>query len=265
MGLRIGVIQTEPVFGRPETNVNQALLQIRGQKADLWLLPELFTSGYLFEDAQELKDCAEVIPGGYACKVFSEYAKATGASFAFGIPERDGEVYYNSMVLATPDGRHQTYRKLHLFDREKIWFQPGNLPLEVRLVGKVRVGMMICFDWIFPEVARTLALRGADVILHAANLVLPWGQAAMVTRAVENRVHTVTANRVGTETRAGVSLTFTGRSQICECTGRVLAQASADQPDVLIAELDTGSARQKALNDRNDLFRDRRPEYYDLS
>jgi predicted amidohydrolase len=121
---------------------------------------------------------------------------------------------------------------------------------------------MICFDWIFPEAARSLALLGADLIAHPSNLVLPYCHAAMVTRALENGVFTATANRVGTESRAGRSLTFTGGSRIIDPRGRVLAEAGTATEETLVVDLDPAAARDKMITDHNHRLADRRPGLY---
>jgi len=127
------------------------------------------------------------------------------------------------------------------------------------------VGVMICFDWIMPEVARTLALKGADIIAHPSNLVLPYCPAAMITRSVENRVFTVTCNRVGVEERVrGARLEFIGTSQVVSPRGEVLARAGRRGESVSVVEIDPVEARDKRVTPANDLFRDRRPRLYDL-
>jgi predicted amidohydrolase len=121
---------------------------------------------------------------------------------------------------------------------------------------------MICFDWIFPEAARSLALQGADLIAHPSNLVLPYCHAAMATRALENGVFVATANRVGTEDRAGRSLTFTGGSRVIDPRGRVLAAAGTASEETIVVELDPAAARDKTITAHNDRLGDRRPELY---
>ena len=122
----------------------------------------------------------------------------------------------------TRDGIAGHYRKLHLFVNEKDIFEPGDLGLPVFDRPYGRVGMQVCFDWAFPEAWRVLALKGADVICHPANLVLPGlAQSALPIYALTNRVFIATANRVGTEGE----LTFTGTSLIADPGGRVLSQA----------------------------------------
>jgi predicted amidohydrolase len=123
---------------------------------------------------------------------------------------------------------------------------------------------MICFDWIFPEAARTLALQGAQVIVQPSNLVLPYCQKTMVSRSIENRVFTVTANRVGREKRGSDDFTFTGGSQITSFNGDVLSTAPADKPFAAVVEIEPVKALSKKINDFNDLFKDRRPEFYSL-
>ena len=157
------------------------------------------------------------------------------------------------------------YRKVQLFHNEKTIFEPGDRPPAVVEVGGVRLGMMICFDWIFPEVARTLALKGADILCHSTNLVLPFCQDAMVTRCIENRVFAATSNRVGTESRAGSELTFTGRSQVVAPRGEILTRAEVEGEGVFVVEIDPMLARDKAITSTNDVLGDRRPGLYELS
>ena len=165
-------------------------------------------------------------------------------------------------MLVGPDGYVATYRKIHLFFEETLWFDPGDGAYDVHDIGTCRVGMMICFDWIFPEAARVLSLKGADLLCHPANLVLPFCQDAMVTRCLENGVYAVTANRMGTESRGEKELHFTGKSQITGPDGTILCRAGGDSVETQVVEIDTTRSREKALNPFNDLFRDRKPEFY---
>ena len=128
--------------------------------------------------------------------------------------------------------------------------------------GKAKIGIIICFDWIFPEAARILALKGADIICHPANLVLPYAQRAMLARSVENRVYTVTANRLGFEKRGGDSFKFTGGSQVTSPSMEVLISGSTDREEARVVEVDLSKARNKSITEKNDIFKDRRPEIY---
>jgi predicted amidohydrolase len=103
---------------------------------------------------------------------------------------------------------------------------------------------------------------GADLIAHPSNLVFKNAQAAMLTRSIENRVYTVTANRVGTETRPGGRVPFTGRSQIVDPGGVIVASAGVRETCARAAEVDLAKARDKSLTAMTHLFRSRRPRYY---
>jgi predicted amidohydrolase len=124
--------------------------------------------------------------------------------------------------------------------------------------------MMICFDWFFPEVARSLALDGAQIIAHPSNLVLPWCQRAMFARSVENHVFSITANRTGREARAGRELVFTGGSQVLGCNGEVLLAAAEKDKSLQVTAVDLAQANQKQMNPWNDILASRRPELYKL-
>jgi predicted amidohydrolase len=262
--MRIGIGQLAPERGAPARNVARIAALLRGHEAELWVLPELCTTGYLFADRAECAAVAETISGPL-CRELQALCRERGCSLVAGLAERSGERLYNAAVYLGPEGVRAVYRKAHLFDREKEIFDPGDEPFRVYALGSFRVGILICFDWMFPEAARSLALQGADLLVHPANLVLPHGQEAMVTRALENGVFAATANRVGTERHAGVELRFTGASQVVDPAGQVLARASAGEEEVLLVELDLSRARDKRITARNDRLGDRRPELYGLA
>jgi predicted amidohydrolase len=260
--LKVGFIQIFPFFGKKEENLKKAEGYIEKTEADLLVLPELFSTGYVFADKTELKSLAEKVPDGKTTDLLSRLCQKRRISLVYGIAEEDDGRIYNSAVLLTPEGVRGMYRKLHLFDQEKSLFTPGDKEPEVFECGKFRLGMMICFDWLFPEVARILALKGADIICHPSNLVLPYAQTAMLTRSLENRVYTITCNRVGSENRTREKLSFTGRSQITDPGGKVLLRASQDKEEIGLAEINPLLAREKKITENNFIFEDRRPEMY---
>jgi predicted amidohydrolase len=265
---RVAALQTRPLFGDVETNVSRALALADRVEAALFVFPELMTSGYAFASRAEARALAET-PGGRAAHApglhaLAAWARARKVSVIAGFPEKGGARVFNSSVLLGPDGRvRDVYRKLHLFDDEKLWFAPGDRAPRVSRVGPARVGMLVCFDWRFPEIWRVLALAGADVIAHPSNLVVPKAaQLATPVRAMENRIFVVTANRVGEDRRPDRAIAFTGKSQIVAPNGSVLARAGASSPHALVADLDLAEARRKSFGGRNDIFKDRRPELY---
>lgn len=263
--MQVGFVQNDPPFGEVEKNLEHVVRVLSGQSADLFVLPELFTTGYQFTSREEALTLAETIPGGMTTQALIALAKKINSVIVAGIAEREKDAVYNSAVIVGPDGFTGRYRKAHLFDTEKQIFQPGNTPLTVFDVGCARVGIMICFDWRFPETARTLALKGADIIAHPANLVLKHCPQAMITRYLENGLFIVTADRVGCEERLpGQPLKFMGQSQVVDPLGNVLYRASLDKEEVQVVEIDVEMARDKCLNPNNDIFQDRRQDLYRL-
>lgn len=254
---RVGLAQNRPRFLKAPENVAACLERMEAFKADLWVLPELFASGYCFKNRREAAACAEKVPTGRLCGLLKSYTLAKDCAVVAGLPEKAGRRLYNSAVLIEK-GRVHLYRKTHLFGAEKRFFTPGDTGFWVRPVKGVRVGVMICFDWFFPESARALALKGAQIIAHPANLVLPWGPEGMKIRSLENRVFSATANRVGTER----GLRFIGRSQVVAPNGDILLRAPAAQPYVAVVEIDAWTAKDKKVHPANDLFKDRRPPLY---
>lgn len=266
--MKVGYLQFKPEFGRPEQNIKRIEDLISDKDFDLLVLPELANSGYLFCDKNELLKCGEEIPNGDFCRSLLKICKGKDAFIVSGICEKSGNRFYNSSVLVHPDGTINTYRKIHLFYDEKLWFASGNNKLEVFEIKTpsftIKVGMMICFDWMFPETARTLALKGAQIICHPSNLVMPYCQTAMFTRALENQVFTITANRIGKDENGNKDISFTGQSVILDPKGNYLSRASEDREECVIVEIDERQALNKNLNPHNNLFEDRRTDIYDL-
>jgi predicted amidohydrolase len=260
---RVACVQTDPVFGEVERNLDAAARLLEGARADLVVLPELFATGYSFRDRDEALALAEPFPGGRTVERLLSWSARTGGVVVGGFPERAGDRVFNAAAVVAAGRPLLAYRKVHLFGFERECFDPGAGPFPVVEHEGLRVGTMVCFDWLFPEVARSLALAGADVIAHPSNLVLPWCQSAMPLRALENGVFTVTANRIGREHRGGrPPLDFTGGSLVAGPSGQVLGAAAADRAEIVGVEIDPALARDKRLPSGNDRLADRRPGAY---
>jgi 5-aminopentanamidase len=260
----IGYVQFDPLFGALKKNVASVTALIEHSSARLIVLPELFSTGYLFMAKDEVENLSEPIPTGETSQALMEVAKTKGCYIVAGIAEAYEGCFYNAAALFGPGGHVVTYRKIHLFQEEKDLFSPGNLPLPVVSLGDVKIGIMVCFDWIFPEATRTLALGGAEIICHPSNLVLPLCPAAMVTRCIENRVFAVTANRTGCEERGKKKLTYIGQSQIVDPSGTVLLRSGSEETLVGEVDIEPSLARNKKILERNHIFDDRRCEFYRL-
>ncbi|MCX6224191.1 MAG: acyltransferase [Bacteroidia bacterium] len=257
----VGYIQNSPRFGEKKENFSQITAITKGIKADLLVLPELFATGYAFASKEEANNLAET-PDGITAGFLKQLSAETGAILVGGFIELEDDQIFNSAIMVFDDEVIGTYRKIHLFNKEKIWFSAGNKPIEVYELNGMKIGMMICFDWIFPEVMRTLTLKGAQIIAHPSNLVMPYCQSAMVTRCLENRIFAVTANRIGRETREDDDFIFTGKSQITCVNGNILSTAPTAQLCVNTIDIDIHHADNKSINPFNDLLKDRREEFY---
>ncbi|TKJ34170.1 acyltransferase [bacterium (candidate division B38) B3_B38] len=264
--MKVGVFQLAPQFGEVKKNMERVEKGLQQIKEALIVLPELFNTGYQFTSGEELASLAEKIPDGPTTGRLAELAHKNLLHIVAGIAEREGEKFYNSAVLVGPDGYIDHYRKVHLFLDEKLWFAPGDKAWEIYDIGPAKIGLMICFDWIFPEVARTLVLKGAEVICHPSNLLIPFfGQRAMITRSIENMVYTITCNRTGWEERGGKErITFTGMSQVVSPRGEVFLSLKREEEGVALVGIDPMVARNKSFTPHNDLFRDRRADLYAL-
>ncbi|MCX8103514.1 MAG: acyltransferase [Candidatus Bipolaricaulota bacterium] len=269
--IKVGFYQFCPVFGEVRANLHKIVEALERANADLLVLPELCTTGYLFTSQDEVNELAEPIPG--PTTLFLEnLTRRKNLWLVLGMAERVGANgrsplrCYNSAVLIGPDGYRATYRKAHLFLEEKLYFVPGDTPFRVHDLGVARMGMLVCFDHFFPEATRALALQGAQIVCHPSNLVLPGkGQQITRVRAMENRIFWVLANRYGTEERGSKKLTYTGASQIVAPNGELLAQAPSDSESLQIVEISPSEADDKRVTAMNDLFADRRPEMYNLT
>ena len=256
-------LQTHPRFGERDANLAAAEALLGEGTPDLVVLSELFATGYSFRDREEALAASEPFPDGPTVAWLARVSARPGGVVVGGYAERDGVRLYNAAAACAAGRAVVSYRKVHRFGFEREVFDPGPGPFPVFEHRGIRVGVMICFDWRFPEAARALALAGADVIAHPSNLVLPHGQAAMVTRALENGVYAVTANRVGSEHRPPrAPLSFTGGSVIVTPRGETVARGSADRPARVEAAFDPAVARATVIASGNDVIRERRPDVY---
>jgi predicted amidohydrolase len=260
--VKIGFYQFSPRYGEVEYNRQTIVQAVRESDADLLVIPELATSGYFFPDTEDMRRMAEPADGP-TTEAIAEAAGESDCTVVYGLAEKLKGRYYNSAVLVNGNGVAGVYRKVHLFNEETIHFTPGEEDFPLFEVQGVKVGLLVCFDHMYPEAARTLALAGAQIICHPSNLVLPeYGQLTSRVRALENRVFWILSNRWGTETAHGKSLEFTGVSQVVDSRGKVLIQAEPAADELSAVDIDPAQALDKQLNPYNSLMEDRRPEFY---
>ena len=263
MGFKVGLCQFKPELMQVEKNLEKMESLLKSVSADLIVLPELAASGYLFNSKEEVIDIAEDPNYGPTATLFKKLAKHNNTSYVIGFAEKAENGIYNSAMLVNPDTSIHIYRKTHLFYEEKKWFIAGDTGFKVfGAKNNVKVGLMICFDWIFPESARSLALAGAQIIAHSANLVLPWCQQAMLTRSLENGVFSATSNRTGKEKNGDKVLDFTGMSQIVDTKGQIIHRLNTVEESVFVTEINPIKSEDKDITEFNNLFLDRRAELY---
>ena len=261
--MKIGYLQFNPVFGKVDENLEKAENLIGNTNCDLLVLPELFSTGYTFKSNAEVRKFSEVVPDGKTIRFLERISAERRMSVVGGFVERNKKKVYNSSILFHKNGEYCIYRKKHLYRYEKSFFDNAYEPYEVvSIADGVKVGLVICFDWFFPEVIRKLALLGAQIICHSANLVMSYCQNAMVTRALENRVFIITANRTGVEKRGRFENWFTGMSQIVTPEGRILSRAGEEEETVSTIDINPDTALNKSLNPLNNIFEDIRRDIY---
>lgn len=261
--MRVGYYQNHPLFGEVAQNLDHIEAKLEQAETDLLVLPEFCASGYQFVSQEEVRQLSETVPSGQTTMRLLDIAKKRRMVIVAGLPERAGQAYYNSAVVVGPSGFIGCYRKTHLFFEETLFFTPGDTGFQVWDMGSAKIGVMICFDWYYPEAARTLAVKGAEILCHPSNLVLPNCPDSMPVRCLENRVFAITCNRIGTEARGDKNpLTYIGNSEVVTPRGTILHRAPRDQEELCIVEIDPTEAQNKAVTQYNDLLRDRRESLY---
>ena len=265
--MRVAVAQLDPKLAEKERNLDACLARLDeavSAGAELLVLPECAIPGYMFDSAEEALPYAEEIPGP-STEAFERECRRLGIHAICGLLERDGDILHNAAILVGPDGLIGSYRKTHLpFLGVDRFVVPGD-ELKVFDTALGRIGLIICYDLRFPEVTRTLALRGADMVALPTNFPMAakvQTELITVARAAENRIYLLAANRVGKE-RWGE---FCGWSQIVDPYGKRLAEAGETEEALLVAAVDVEKARDKDYVVPGEyelyLFGHRRPELY---
>jgi predicted amidohydrolase len=267
---RIACCQLAPDVERPEDNpprVRAAIAAAVDAGAQIVVVPELCNSGYVFESVGEARAAAAPSDGdlldGWAQEAARGEAIVIGGFAELGA----GGSLYNSSALVDGDGVQAVYRKLHLWDRESLWFSPGDAPAPVVDTRYGRIGLAVCYDIEFPELTRGLALQGAELIALPANWPHddrpPDGRPVLHSLAAMtaylNKVYIAVCDRCGVE--RGVE--FEGGSVIAGPDGALRAGPVIDRcEETIAADCDLVLARDKRTSARNDAFADRRPDHY---
>ncbi|MGZ3351588.1 MAG: nitrilase-related carbon-nitrogen hydrolase, partial [Xanthobacteraceae bacterium] len=264
---RAAAAQTLARLGDVEHNIGLATQLVDAavrQGAELVVLPECMDTGYLFDSAEHCRALAEPVPEGRFVSAMAALARKHDIFIASGITEWDPgrQRIFNSGVMLDRKGEVAVhYHKQFLATHDQNWFAFGERGCPVVDTDLGRIGLLICFDGRIPEIARSLALQGAEIIVDMANFFAMdqaemWGPA----RSYENGVWLVAATKAGYER----SIYYPGGSMIVDPKGRVLAKMPYERHGVIVADVDPELAHDKSIYAGNDKFADRRPVTYGI-
>jgi N-carbamoylputrescine amidase len=281
--MKIGLIQMR-CGGEPDKNLRRAADFVRDaadRGAQIICLPELFRSQYFCqsEDHEQFK-LAEQIPGE-STEVFSGIAREKSVVIVASLFEkRSAGIYHNTAAILDSGGALLgIYRKMHIPDDplyyEKFYFTPGDLGFRAWQTAHGKIGVCVCWDQWYPEAARLTALQGAELLFYPT--AIGWHpsekerfgheqhdswETIQRSHAIANGCYVAAVNRIGHEAPAGgAGIEFWGQSFVCDPAGKILAKASIDREEVLLAEIDF--ARVDLQRTHWPFFRDRRIDAYE--
>jgi predicted amidohydrolase len=269
--IRIAAVQMEPRLMKIGENLDSMVRttkQAAHNQANLIVFPECSLTGYVFSSRQEALPFAETIPGPSTEKLAS-LCHELKVYVIFGLLEKENDKLFNAAAFIGPEGLIAGYRKNHLpFLGVDRFADAGDKPFQVHQTPIGNIGLQICYDILFPESSRVMTLQGADILVLPTNFPQRRGEKLNLivsARAIENRVHVVSADRVGSE--RGCS--FSGMSKIVDALGDVLSLASPDREEIIYGGVSLDTSRQKHITFipgewELDQIKDRRPELYGL-
>lgn len=257
--LKIAQIQFSPILGEIEENVlkvEKLIKQCNG--SNLIILPELADTGYNFINKEHANRVSKPIQENPFVKMLLKKAKELNTNIVSGICENIDNKLFNSSILISPKGIIGKYSKIHLFMNEKDIFEEGKGEIFVFNVDGFNIGMLICFDYLFADVWKVLAKKGADIIAHPSNLVTYNAFKVVPAQAIMNKIYIATSNRIGNDK----GLEFAGKSFLCNPNGDIISEASSENEEILFSEIDIKQSRNKMITERNHVFKDQRNENY---
>ncbi|MED0658447.1 nitrilase-related carbon-nitrogen hydrolase [Bacillus smithii] len=256
--VKVAAVQFEPEQGQLDENRRQMFekaVAAAKQGAKLIVFPEMATSGYVWENREEISPFVESIPGE-TTDMLSAVASQYDCYIVTGIPEKDHNtgVFYNSAVLIGPEGVVGSYRKTHLFSADPRWAREGKNDIPVFDTPIGRIAILICMDAMYFEPARLAALKGADIMAFPTNWVGRGNKPPSKTwrlRAKENGLYWIAANRWGTERGAQ----FTGGSAVIDHSGEVIDSLISGD-GIVFGEIELPVHQQKQI------LKNRKPKAY---
>ena len=265
----------EPIEKIKQANIEKNLKYIEEaatQGVQIICMQEVFTTPYFCaEQNTHWYESVEAIPDGPTVRLMQEVARKHSMVIIVPIYEEEiTGVYYNTAAVIDADGRYLgKYRKNHIPHTapgfwEKFYFKPGNLGYPTFETAFARIGVYICYDRHFPEGARALGLNGAEIVFNPSATVAGLSEylweLEQPAHAVANGYFVGAINRVGHEQPWDIG-EFYGKSYFCSPRGKIIAQASRDSDELVVADLNLDEIRE--VRNVWQFFRDRRPETYD--
>jgi predicted amidohydrolase len=270
--VKLAAVQMNPRLmetGRNLDYIVGAAGEAAASRADLIVFPECSLTGYIFHSRAEAMSVAETLPGP-STERLTPICRERGVYVIFGLLEKEGDRIFNAAALVGPQGFMARYRKTHLpFLGVDRFVDKGDGPFEVHRTPVGNIGIYICYDVVFPENSRVMTLMGADILALPTNFPQVRRETLSTyivsARAIENKVHVVAADRVGSER----GYTYAGLSKIVSASGKTLGLASADREEIIYGDVSLGAARSKHFTIipgeyEVDYISDRRPELYGL-
>ena len=260
-----------------ENNIKKSIHLIEKaaeQGANIILLQELFQTPYFcIQYDEEIFKLAQPFENNSLINQMSDVAKKHKVVLPISFFEKDNNAYFNSIAVIDADGKILgKYRKSHIPDgpgyQEKFYFNPGDTGFKVWNTAYAKIGIGICWDQWFPEAARAMVLKGAEILLYPTAIggeedefdSSDMWQRAMIGHSAQNQIPVIASNRIGTEEGIETSNYFYGRSFVTNHIGDKIAEGSRDKEEVLIGKVDLLKAEK--LRTVWGTFRDRRPELY---
>ncbi len=241
---RVAFFQQQVLRKNKAENLKKIVKVLKQAVVDILVLPELCTTGYLYESKAEALAYAEAIPGGPTTNSLIEIAKTYSCAIVAGVAEEENGELFNSVVVVDRNGYVGKYRKIHLTRYEKKFFSRGHERPVFNVAG-IRLGVQVCYDLWFPEMSRELVLQGADLLCVLANFGAATTQEIARVRALENRTALVLCNRIGFEQEADMDAEFIGKSLIVNPDGQMLAEGEEQKEIAKVVDLEINRARFK--------------------
>lgn len=245
--MKIGFLQFDVKHKDITSNLNYVSGALSTKQFDLIVLPELFTTGYLFNSKEELSRYSGNLNSSKSIDKLTQLAGSKDAYIVGTFPElADGEIF-NTAVLIGPEGICGTQRKLHITKYEKSLFSPGN-EINSFTVKGINIGIVTCFDSWFPEIFRILNQNNVDLICMPANFGGSKTLDIMKVRSMENNVHSIICNRTGRESIDGLDADFCGSSRIIDPGGNLLNPPQSGE-DIFITEINPKHRKKNVMCD----------------